>query len=231
MERVKLEVRPREGRGGKDARALRAAGKIPGVIYGGGSTDSVPVTVNVRALRQAVSGGGGLHGILEIAVDGEKSPRPAIIKELQLDPVRDLATHVDFLQVRLDQSINTIVSLLYEGTPAGVKMGGVLSQPTHEINIAALPTDIPEHVLVDVSDIEIGSAIRLGDLEPPAGVTFLDDPDLVLASVTAPTVEEEPEEEEVEGVEGEEGAEGAEAGEGEEAAGGEAAAEEPAAEE
>ena len=216
MERVKLQVRPREGRGGKDARAMRAQGQIPGVVYGG-QDDTQALTVDVRALRQAVSGPGGRHSILDLEIDGEKAARPVMIKDLQLDPVRDLAIHVDFQQVRLDQAIHTVVIVHLEGTPAGVNMGGVLSQPLHELNIEVLPTAVPEQIVVDVSAIEIGESLRLADIPAPEGVTFLDDLDgTVVASVMAPTVEEEPEPEE--GEEGEEGAEGEEAAEGDEAA-------------
>ena len=152
---------------------------------------------------------------------------------MQLDPVRDRVIHIDFHEVRLDQPINTVVRVHIEGTPHGVGMGGVLSQPTHELNISVLPTAIPEQITVDVSELEIGGSLRLVDVTGLEGVTFLDDPEgTVLATVTAPIAEEELEPEEgEEGVEGEgeEGAEG-EAAEGE--GGAEASgAEEPAGDE
>jgi len=134
--------------------------------------------------------------------------------------------------VRLDKPINTVVRVHIEGIPHGVEMGGVLSQPTHELNISVLPTAIPEQIVVDVSELEIGSSLRLVEVDGLEGVTFLDDPEsTVLATVTAPIAEEELEPEEgEEGVEGEEGAEGEEAGEGE-AADGETPAEAPAGDE
>jgi len=194
MDRVKLEVRPREGRGGKDARAMRLAGQIPGVVYGGTSDGTQAIAVDVRALRHAVSGTGGIHAILDLTVEGEKSARPVMIKDLQLDPVRDRAIHVDFQQVRLDRVIQTMVAVHLEGTPEGVNMGGVLSQPIHELNIEVLPTAVPEQLLVDISGLDIGDALRLADIPAPDGVTFLDDLEsTVIASVTAPSVEEEPE--------------------------------------
>jgi large subunit ribosomal protein L25 len=230
MDRIRLEVRPREGRGGKDARRLRASGQVPGVVYGAKTSglDSIPVIVNVRALRQAVSGPGGLHAVLDLALDGEGSSRPVIIKELQLDPVRDRVIHVDFNEVRLDQPIQTVVVVHLEGTPHGVTMGGVLSQPIHELNISVLPTNVPEQIAIDVSGLDVNQSLRLADIPAPDGVTFLDDPEgTTLATVTVPTVEAEPELEE--GEEGAEGVEGAEAPEGE--AGAEAASEEPEASE
>ena len=120
-----------------------------------------------------------------------------MIKDLQLDPVRDRAIHVDFQQVRLDRVIQTMVAVHLEGTPHGVTMGGVLSQPIHELNIEVLPTAVPEQLLVDISGLDIGDALRLADIPAPEGVTFLDDLEsTVVASVTAPSVEEEPEPEE-----------------------------------
>jgi large subunit ribosomal protein L25 len=237
MADVKLEARSREGRGGKDARALRATGDIPGVIYTSqsGSDGSTPICVNARDLRTAVSGPGGTHAIIDLKIDGGGKAHSVIIKDMQLDPVRDRVIHIDFHEVRLDQPINTVVRVHVEGTPAGVNMGGVFSQPTHELNISVLPTAIPEQITVDVSALEIGGSLRLVDVPLVDGVTFLDDPEsTVLATVSAPISEEELEAAaaevagEVEGAE-EEAAEGeeGEAPEGEPAAEGEGESEAP----
>jgi large subunit ribosomal protein L25 len=211
MDRVKLEVRSRAERG-KDVRALRAQGEIPGVIYQAGK-ESTAIVINARELRTAVSGPGGLYALLDVTVDGESKARPAIVKDLQLDPVRDSVVHVDLHEIRLDQKIQTVVAVHLVGTPEGVNMGGSLSQPAHELQISVLPTAIPEAVTVDVSELEIGGSLRLVDITAPEGVEFLDDPEgTVLASVAAPISEEELESDAVEGEEGEAG-EGEEAGE------------------
>jgi large subunit ribosomal protein L25 len=227
MADVKLQVRSREERGGKLARAMRAAGDIPGVVYTSksGSEGAHAITVGARDLRTAVSGSGGTHAIIDLTIDGAGKTHPVVIKDMQLDPVRDRVIHIDFHEVRLDQPINTVVVVHVEGVPHGVSMGGILSQPTHEVNISVLPTAIPEQILVDVSALEIGGSLRLADVPPIEGVTFLDDPDgTVLATVSAPISEEELEEaaaevagEVPEGEEPaeEEGAEGEEPGEGE----------------
>lgn len=233
MERVKLDVRSRDERGRKSARALRADGLIPGVIYTSksGTDGSTAICVGVRDLRTAVSGPGGMHAIMDVMVDGGRKAHAAVIKDLQVDPVRDRILHIDFHEVRMDQPINTVVVVHLEGTPHGVEMGGVLSQPVHELNISVLPTQIPEGLTVDVSHLEIGTALRLVDVPAPEGVTFLDDPDsTVLASVTAPIAEEELEPEVEEGEELPEGVE-PEEGEAVEGEGGEASPQEPAAEE
>jgi large subunit ribosomal protein L25 len=224
MADVKLEVRSRDGRGGKDARAVRAAGEIPGVIYTSqsGADGATAIRVVARDLRTAVSGPGGTHAIIDLKVDGTGKTHSVIIKDMQLDPVRDRVIHIDFHEVRLDQPINTVVRVAIEGTPHGVAMGGVLSQPTHELHISVLPTAIPEQIAVDVSELEIGGSLRLVDVAALEGVTFLDDPEgTVLATVSAPISEEELEAAaaEVAGeAEGEEPAEGEEAAEGGEAA-------------
>jgi large subunit ribosomal protein L25 len=211
IQRVKLEVRTRDSVGRKHVRAVREAGDIPGVIYSTG--DSTPIAISARDLRHAVSGPGGMHALMDVVVDGGKDARAAIIKDIQVDPVRDRVVHVDFHEIRLDQKIATVVPVHLTGSPAGVNMGGVLSQPTHEVNISVLPTAIPESLTADVSALSIGGSLRLADIAAPEGVEFLDDPEsTVLAAVIAPIAEEEPEVEE--GLEGEEAAAEGEAPEG-----------------
>jgi large subunit ribosomal protein L25 len=187
MERVKLEVRLREGRGTKDAKAMRAAGEIPGVIYSQKS-ETEAIAINARTLRQAV--GHGTHTVFDVQIDGKT--RPALIKEFQLDPVRDRVIHVDLHEIRLDQKINTAIPVHIEGHAEGVNMGGALSQPTHELHAEALPADLVDAIIVDVTQLEIGQSIRLADITPPNGITFTDDPEgTVLATIAAPVSDEE----------------------------------------
>jgi len=187
MADVKLQVRLREERGGKLARAMRAAGDIPGVIYSQNS-ETEAIAINARTLRQAV--GHGTHTVFDVQIDGKT--RPALIKEFQLDPVRDRVIHVDLHEIRLDQKINTAIPVHLEGHAEGVNMGGALSQPTHELHAEALPADLVDAIMVDVSALEIGQSIRLSDITPPNGITFTDDPEgTVLATIAAPVSEEE----------------------------------------
>ena len=226
-ERVKLEVSPRDARGSAEVRRLRKEGLIPGVIYGGGK-EPAAICVPERTLRKALTGAGGLHAILDVVVDGDGKgdARPAILKDYQQDVISGRISHIDLHQVRLDRPIQAAVVVQLVGESAGVKEGGVLSQISREINVEALPMEIPEHIDADISEMQIGDTLRLSDLGAIEGVTFLDDPEeTVLASVSAPTVFEEPE------VEVEEGEEGVEVPEGEEAPEGAAEAEgEPEAE-
>ncbi len=220
-ERIKLEVKEREGRGSADSRRLRRQGLIPGVLYGRGKPPH-PFAVAERELRRVLSGDSGLHAILDVVVDGQETARPSVLKDYQQHVPSGRLSHIDLHEVRLDQPIQTQVSVTLVGEPAGVKEGGVLSQVSREINVEALPMEIPDHLELDVSGMGIGDTLRLADLPAQEGVTYLDDPEeTVLASVQVPAVivEPEPEEEELEeGEEGAELAEGEEAPEGEEGA-------------
>jgi large subunit ribosomal protein L25 len=203
-------VRERDVRGSAESRRLRRQGLIPGVLYGRGKKPHA-ITVPQRELRRVLSGSSGLHAILDVVLEGQKTAHPSILKEYQLDPLRGGLIHVDLQEVRLDQPIQAQVVVSLVGEAAGVKEGGVLSQVTREITVEALPLEIPEHLDLDVSGMQIGDTLRLADLTAREGVAFLDDPETVLATVTQPTRFVEPE---VEEEEGEELAEGEEAPEG-----------------
>ncbi|HET9323302.1 MAG TPA: 50S ribosomal protein L25 [Gaiellaceae bacterium] len=231
-ERIRLEVAERESRGSAESRRLRKQGLIPGVLYGRGKTPHA-ICVSERDLRRVLTGPSGLHAILDVVVEGQKTTHASILKDFQQDVITGRIAHIDLQEVRLDQPIQAQVVIELIGESAGAKEGGVLSQVTREINVEALPMEIPERIEVDISEMQMGDTLRLVDVARQDGVTFLDDPEeTVLATVTVPTRVEEPEVEVTE-EELEEGelAEGEEAPEGaaEEAAaegGAEAAAEE-----
>ena len=202
-ERIKLEVRERERRGSADARRLRRAGYIPGVLYGNGRA-SHAICVPERELRRVLTGPSGLHAILDVVLEGQKTTHASILKDYQQDPLRGHISHVDLQEVRLDQPIQAQIAVQLVGEPVGAKEGGVLSQVQREINVEALPMEIPEHIELDVSGMAIGDTLRLADLGTREGVRYLDDPDeTVLATVTLPTRVEEPEPEVEEEEEGE----------------------------
>jgi large subunit ribosomal protein L25 len=208
-ERVKLVVQNRAILGSAESRRLRRQGLIPGVLYG--REQPVSISIPERDLRAALTTKGGLNAVLDVVVDDGKV-HSSVLKEYQQDPVRGLITHVDLQEVRLDQPIHATVPVHITGEAVGTKEGGVLSQVTNELNVEALPMEVPEHIDADVSALELGDSLRLSALILPQGVTALDDAEIVIATVTQPMREEEPEE--AEGAEGEEGA----AAEGEEAA-------------
>jgi large subunit ribosomal protein L25 len=209
----KLDVTSRVAEGSRAARRLRRTGRVPGVIYGGGREPEL-FTVDGRILRNTLARSGA---ILEIALDGGETS-PALVKDLQRHPVRGHAVHIDFLRVDMKVAIQTHVTLELIGADhaPGVIEGGVLSQGAVEINIEALPGDIPDSLQIDVSGMQMNDTLTLSHLTPPEGVTLLDDPDeTVLATVTPPTKEPEPEEIETETEVVGEGEEPAEAAEGE----------------
>jgi large subunit ribosomal protein L25 len=225
-DRFRLEVKERERLGSPESRRLRKQGLIPGVLYGKTSTKAF--AVDERQLRSALTGPSGLHAVLDVVMDGQTTPQSSILKEYQRDPIRGHVRHIDLQEVRLDVAIQATVNVHLHGAEnaPGIKEGGVLSQPGSTLNVEALPMEVPESIEADVSGMEIGDTLRLEDLPPIEGVIFLDDPhETVIANVSAPIVEIEPEPEEIEGEEVEPGeapegeaAEAAEAPEGEAAA-------------
>jgi large subunit ribosomal protein L25 len=194
-QRSSLSIEPREERGSRAARRLRRTGYVPGVVYGTGA-EAVPFKVHSRQLRAILAEG---HALFDITVDGG-GPQPVIVKEQQHEPVKGRLVHLDLLKVRLDETIQSMVPLEIEGVEEapGVKEGGVLEHVTREVLIEALPTDIPDRIVADVSGLGIAETMNLSSVPTPAGVTLLGDvEEIVVATVTAPSeVVEEPELEE-----------------------------------
>lgn len=209
--RVSLPVKERGDaeRGTRNVRRLRRQGLVPGVLYGRGSTTAI--VVGERELRSALSGPSGHHAIFDIVVEGGKEHH-AVLKEFQRHPIRGTLTHIDFHEVRLDRPIQATVGVQLVGEARGSKVGGMVQIVTRDLRVEALPAAIPEHVEVDISDLDIGQSLRLEDVPAIEGVTFLDDPyGTVLATCSIlrglAVDEEEAEEEAAEGeaAEGEEG--------------------------
>jgi large subunit ribosomal protein L25 len=202
-ERIKLEVTPRESTGSRESRRLRTQGMIPGVLYGRGKQPHA-ICVPERELRRALTGDHGMHAILDVVLEGQETTYPSILKDFQQDPLRGKLVHVDLQEVRLDQPIQASVTVILTGADdsPGVREGGALSQVAREVNVEALPMEVPEHLELDVSHMVMGDTLRLADLVDRTGVTFLDDPETVLATLTMPTRVEEPEAELAEGEEG-----------------------------
>jgi large subunit ribosomal protein L25 len=187
---TKLDVAPRDPHGSRSARRLRRTGRIPGVLYGGGA-DPVSFSVDARELRVALAGSGA---VVDLSIDGSK-PTPVVLKEAQRDPVRGHTTHVDLLRVRLDKPIHAVVPLELTGvedTP-GVKEGGILEHLTRELNIEALPTAIPESIVHELSEMQIGDTLALEAIVVPEGVTLLDDLATTVATLSAPRLQVEEE--------------------------------------
>ncbi len=205
--------------GSAAARRLRAEGKIPAVIYGQGM-EPLSVTVDRRDLRVAVSGAAGLNTILDVTVDG--TVYPSLIKDIQRHPVRRNVQHVDFIQVNLNEEVTVAVPVRLEGEAKQVLQANALVDLSMtEMEVVTTPRDIPDEIVVDVTEMTVDDVIRVENITLPAGVTPTADPDSPVVTVLTMRVAEEPEA--VEGEELEEGVEG-EAAEGEAAEGGDEAA-------
>jgi large subunit ribosomal protein L25 len=186
---TKLNVNSREAAGSRAVRRLRRGGRVPGVLYGGGS-EPLGFDADERELRHALAGSGA---VLDLSVDGAK-PTPVVLKEAQRHPVRGETMHVDLLRVNLNEAIHAVVALELSGIDdsPGVKEGGVLEQITRELNVEALPTAIPESIVHDVSEMQIGETTLLDALTVPDGVTLLDDlEETVIATLSPPRLQSE----------------------------------------
>jgi large subunit ribosomal protein L25 len=186
---TKLDVSSRSAAGSRAARRLRRSGRVPGVLYGGGS-EPLGFDADARELRMALARSGA---VLDLSIDGQK-PTPVVLKEAQRHPVRGETVHVDLLRVNLDEAISAVVPLELHGIDdaPGTKEGGVLEQITRELNVEALPTAIPESIVHDVGEMQIGETILLGALQAPDGVTLLDDlEETVIATLSPPRLQSE----------------------------------------
>ncbi len=187
--RTTLKVDPRTEFGSRTSRRMRREGLVPGVVYSGGS-EATHFQVAERDVRNVIGEGAALF---DISIDGGKA-RPVVVKEQQLHPVRGTLRHIDLQEVRLDEAIQAEVTIELEGVDdaPGVKASGVLEHVTREITIEALPTEIPDKIVVDVSAMEINDTLQLSSVEVPSGVTFVaEDPEEVtIATLAPPRVEE-----------------------------------------
>ena len=189
-----LEVTARPVEGSRSTRRLRKQGLVPGVVYGGGE-EPITFSVDALTLRATLAHAGA---VLDLKVD-DATTTPVIVKDVQNHPVRGEAIHLDLLRVDMNQPIQSVVvlELLGGDESPGVSEGGVLSQETRELNIEALPDDIPDSITHDVSRLEMNATVTLSAVTAPQGVTLLDDlEETVIATITPPT--QEPVEEEIE---------------------------------
>jgi large subunit ribosomal protein L25 len=204
--REKLKVAPRTEFGSRSARRLRGDKLVPGVVYAGGK-DARAFQAVERDVRTLLAGG---QALFDLELEGSKAV-PVVVKEQQLHPVKGSLQHIDLQEVKLDEAIQAEVAIELEGAEAapGVKEGGVLEHVTREITVEALPTEIPERLVADVSAMQINDTVTLATIAAPEGVVFVAEEldEITIATLSPPRVEEEPEpvvEEEAELV-GEEG--------------------------
>lgn len=206
---VPLSVSTREARGSAETRRLRKAGMVPGVLYQPGG-DSLAFQADEYEVRRLIRRGGIRSAVVELTVDSE-APRTVLFTQWDSDPVRDEIIHLDLQQVDLTVEVEADVPVVLEGTAQGVRDGGILDQTALTVRVRALPDALPRSIEFDVTDVELGASVHVGDLVLPAGVTMVTDPGYGIASVMITRASLSADEVEVEG-EGEDGAtEGGEA--------------------
>ena len=185
---LKGEVRSLVGKA--DAKRLRRALRIPGIVYGG-SQGPLPVVVNPHDLISALAAGDNVLINLSLGENAGPQTRTVILKELQIDPVKGRPLHADFMEISMERKIRVEVPLVLTGESVGVKgKGGILEQPLRLLYVECLPLSIPERILVDVSALDIGNAVHVRDLTVDEGIRILEDSGRVVASVVAPEAEE-----------------------------------------
>jgi large subunit ribosomal protein L25 len=196
MPRPKLLAKIRTQLGKEASRKLRQKGLVPAICYGP-KTEPVPLTLDPKELMKTIHMGENV--LIDLMIqDGKKAAQKVVVvRDLQIDPVMDQYIHADLFEVVMDEEISVEVPIVLVGKAEGVKIGGVMEQITREITVECLPSDIPQTIEVDVSHLNIGDAIHIGDIELEKG-KILVDPTTTLATVVPPTVEKVVVEEEVE---------------------------------
>ena len=204
---VTMTAEARTGRGKNEARRLRRCGKLPAVVYGGEDSAGIPVTVDPKALLEIFHSESGVNTLIDLSVDGGKSGQ-VLVKEFQVHPTRNELLHVDFYRLALDKKITVCVRIIVKGESLGVKQqGGLVDFIQRDVQVECMPTEIPEKIEVDISELMIGQGVRLREVSGDLPWSPVTDPDTLLVHVMAPKVEEETEDEEaaegeVDGVEG-----------------------------
>jgi len=193
MEWMELSARERRGLGKGSCRKLRSRNEVPAILYGGDGSP-LPLAVSRSELKKVMERGGGENAILRLSIqhDGEELVKTAMIKDVQIHPVRGEYLHVDFLRISLEKPIRVKVPISLRGEAPGVKVtGGILDQALREVEVECLPAAIPASLVADISSLQIGDSIHVSDLESVEGVKILESPEIVVASVVPPEREEE----------------------------------------
>lgn len=199
MDKPVLNARTRQRKGKGAAKKLRKNNQIPGVFYGP-DREPINLAMDYPEMERIVKGSGGENIILDLKVKSDSGTQTlnVILKELQVDPIKDTYLHADFYEISMDKEITVNVPIHLINTPVGVEEGGILQHVRREVSVTCLPDKLIEALEVDVSQLKIGDSVHIRDLMLPEGITPLDDEQMTVAVVAAPTVVEEAVEEEVE---------------------------------
>lgn len=191
--RLGIKAKVRSEIGGRRPRRIRASGRVPAILYGSGTAQ--PLELNGREIAEALHGSSSESVLVDLTVEAEggaTTKKMALIREVQHDPLRDTIEHVDFHQVEENKKLRVEVPVHEIGEAVGVRTGGgILDHALRTLRVECLPKDLPERIDVDVSALEVGQSIHVGEVKLPAGVTVLNAKELPVFMVLLPTVEEE----------------------------------------
>lgn len=183
-----LEAVKRDTRGKNEARRVRAAGKIPAVVYGDKS-DAAVISVDPKILLRILHSESGVNTLISLKLEGEGDTR-VLVRDFQLDPITQAPLHVDFYRIAMDKKLTVTVPIQLKGEAKGVKtQGGVLDFVHRDIEVECLPSDIPEHIDIDITELLMGQGVRVRDLPQDAKWTALTDADTMIVHIVAPKVE------------------------------------------
>ncbi|QOX79563.1 50S ribosomal protein L25 [Trichlorobacter lovleyi] len=175
MQQTQMKIETRSSTGKGISRKLRAAGRIPGIVYGRGM-EPVAISLEPKALSAAIAGEGGLNNLITLEGGGDLDKVVVIVAEIQRDAIKRTPEHVDLHRVNMSEKVRVNVPVSLVGTAAGVKEGGLLDFAHHSLHIECLPGQIPEHIEIDIADLKIGHAIHVSEISFPAGVKCVDNP-------------------------------------------------------
>ncbi len=196
MEITKVSAEKRQQLGKGEVKRLRKEGFVPGILYGN-NVANLNLTFSEKELRKIALGSGQ---IIKVAVVGE-GEHNVLIRDYQKHPITKEVIHLDLFEVSMTEKLTTVTAIVISGEAKGVGQGGILQLGAREVDIECLPVDIPESIVVDISGLDLGETVKVGDLAVPSGVTILSDPEQIIVSIVAPQYEEETEEAEEEAVE------------------------------
>lgn len=189
MQETQMKIETRTGTGKGFSRKLRAAGRIPGVVYGRG-VEPVAISLEPKALTTAISGEGGLNNLITLEGGGDLDKVVVIMADIQRDVIKRTPKHVDLHRVNMNEKVRVKVPISLIGTAIGVKEGGLMDFDHHTLNIECLPSQIPGHIEINISNLKIGQAIHVSEITFPAGVKCLDNPKTPVIGVLGNAKEE-----------------------------------------
>lgn len=191
MEQINLSAQPRAERGKGPAGRLRAAGRVPGIVYGAGIQGAIAVALDGKELDKTLHTHAGGNVLVTLDIAGDKS-RTVMFKQIDRHPLKGTVTHVDLLEVNMDKAVEVEVPVHLTGKAAGLAYGGIVQHETRTITIECLPSQIPDSLDVDITALNVGQSIHVKDIKLAQGLTAVDDPELTIVSIVSPTAEVAP---------------------------------------